>query len=157
MNQDPVPVTTRTIDSITSDVTARTQFNGVQLLQNGSELTLEKAKSPDTTKLEYWNSIGCQNEFKRGELYGSMGKEGEGTITEFIGKLNNLIISTLKEHMEQLGINPQNKSAVFAIMKNVSDLIFELEIECGARIHPQHLIATLQGFMNAYVKSCIKP
>ena len=126
-------------------------------MQNGSELTLEKAKSPDTTKLEYWNSIGCQNEFKCGELYGSMGKEGEGTITEFIGKLNNLIISTLKEHMEQLGINPQNKSAVFAIMKNVSDLIFELEIECGARIHPQHLIATLQGFMNAYVKSCIKP
>jgi len=152
VNQDPVPVTTRTIDSITSDVTARTQFNGVQLLQNGSE----KAKSPDTTELEYWSSIGCQNEFKRGELYGSMGKEGEGTITEFTGKLNNLIISILKEHMEQLGINPQNKSAVFAIMKNVSDLIFELEIECGMRIHPQHLIATLQGFMNAYVKSCIK-
>ena len=68
MNQDPVPVTTRTIDSITSDVTARTQFNGVQLSQNGSELTSEKAKSPDTTKLEYWNSIGCQNDFKRGEL-----------------------------------------------------------------------------------------
>jgi len=156
VNQEPVPVTTRAIDSITSDVTARTQFNGVQLLQNGSELTSEKAKSPDTTKLEYWNSIGCQNEFKRGELYGSMGKEGEGTITEFTGKLNNLIISILKEHMEQLGINPQNKSAVFAIMKNVSDLIFELEIECGMRIQPQHLIATLQGFMNAYVKSCIK-
>ena len=156
MNQDPVPVTTRTIDSITSDVTAKTQFNGVQLSQNGSKLTSEKAKSPDTTELEYWNSIGCQNEFKRGELYGSMGKEGEGTITEFTGKLNNLIISILKEHMEQLAINPQNKSAVFAIMKNVSDLIFELEIECGMRIQPQHLIATLQGFMNAYVKSCIK-
>ena len=156
MNQEPAQETTRAIDSITSDVTARTQFNGAQLTQNCSGSTSEKSKSPDTTKLEYWNSIGCQNEFKRGEMYGNMGKEGEGTITEFTIKLNNLIISTIKEHMEQLGINPQNKSAVFAIMKNVSDLIFELEVECGARIHPQHLIATLQGFMNAYVKSCLK-
>jgi len=156
MNQESVPETTRAIDAITSDVTARTQFNMSQLMQNDSGLTSEKSKSPDTTKLEYWNSIGCQNDFKRGELYGSMGKEGEGTITEFTVKMNNLIISILKEQLEQIGINPQNKSAVFAIMKNVSDLIFELEIEFGTRLHPQHLLAMLQGFMNAYAKSCLK-